>query len=226
VLIAEKSQLRTDIHARRSRVAHEKHDPRLLRRKQAMPHLWIQHSAPSAPTADIEDESCRWLAAPLVGDALHLPLRHEGHGAVAPTGTVAPPDRPASVLRVSGGDGEYWLLAGSESVRVNGLPLLAGIRVLRDRDEIRVDGDPPVYFSTEKLARVECFPGAARPTFCARCKVEIEVGSAAVQCPNCGVWCHETEELNCWSYPEARTCPLCDHRNSLDATYRWTPASL
>ncbi len=130
----------------------------------------------------------------------------------------------AVLLRSGGTTRERWMLVGSGSVRINGTPLAAGIRVLRDRDEIRLNGGPPVYFSTERLARVEPFPGAERQVFCPRCKLPIETGAPAVLCPGCSTWFHQTTDLPCFTYAE--TCPLCDHQTTLDGEYRWTPEEL
>jgi hypothetical protein len=118
---------------------------------------------------------------------------------------------------------EFWVLVGPPDVTVNGLPLLAGLRVLRDRDEVCAGGHQ-VFFSTERLARVEPFPGAAQPIYCARCKDVIERGADAVRCPDCGLWCHQTADTPCWTYGE--TCALCPQPTDLDASYRWTPEEL
>ncbi len=121
----------------------------------------------------------------------------------------------------------WMLLAPSESqLRINDSPLESGIRVLADRDAIRVPGLPTIYFSTERLARIETFPDAEH-VFCPRCKLMISEGNSAVRCPQCGVWHHERvpEGQRCWSYAE--TCALCDQATDLDsAGFRWTPDRL
>ena len=130
------------------------------------------------------------------------------------------------LVRTDGQQGTAWVLvAGAGSrVSVNGAPLAAGMRVVVDRDEIRVAGTDSLYFSTETLARVEKFSGGEHTLFCPRCKQEIEEGASAVKCPGCGVWHHQTEELNCWTYSEV--CALCAHATSLDAGFQWTPDGL
>ena len=119
-----------------------------------------------------------------------------------------------------------WLLiasAGTEA-SINGMPLVAGIRVLVDKDEVRVSSLDSYYFSTETFAKVEEFPASDQALFCPRCKQEITQGALAVRCPACGVWHHETEELNCWTYSDA--CALCAHPTEINGTFRWTPEEL
>jgi hypothetical protein len=121
----------------------------------------------------------------------------------------------------------WVLLAPSQSqVRINDTPLENGIRVLANRDAIRVPGLSTIYFSTERLAGVEAFPDS-KHVFCARCKLAISQGDSAVCCPQCGVWHHQQgpEGESCWSYAE--TCALCDQSTDLDtAGFRWTPEGL
>jgi hypothetical protein len=60
--------------------------------------------------------------------------------------------------RDGGFSGKYVLLwRPGQSVRVNGLPLHAGIHVLADRDEIRVNTELPVFFSEEVLLADEVY---------------------------------------------------------------------
>jgi len=125
------------------------------------------------------------------------------------------------------GHAAAWVLLAPSSadVWINDARLAHGIRVLSDRDAIRISGSSAFYFSTEKLACVEAFP-AAEPVFCPRCKLEIAAGDAAVCCPQCGIWHHErvSEEQACWTY--AKTCALCDQSTHLEiekAAFRWTP---
>jgi hypothetical protein len=119
----------------------------------------------------------------------------------------------------------WTLLAGREApLRVNGQPLVLGIRVLRDRDEISFAGHR-CFFSTEELARVVSFPGLAQAAYCPRCKQKMEVGEPAVACPHCHAWHHQTGKFPCWSYDA--TCALCQlHSTALDAGYAWTPETL
>lgn len=132
------------------------------------------------------------------------------------------------VFRHSASDqvAKWVLLAPRETlVRINNEPLECGLRVLTDRDAIRVSDRSTIYFSTEQLARIVQFPDSEY--VCARCKLTISAGDAAVCCPQCGVWHHEIadEGRNCWSYNEQ--CTVCDQATDLDSTdFRWTPEGL
>ena len=127
--------------------------------------------------------------------------------------------------RIPGADGDetrWSVLVGERArVRVNGYPVVTGYRLLEHRDEIDVPGVGIVWFSTEELARVERFPGSARPTYCARMKVEITRGSPAVRCPSCRTWFAQSEQFPGWTY--GSTCVMCRHPTDLDAGLRWMP---
>jgi hypothetical protein len=127
------------------------------------------------------------------------------------------------VILLQGRD-ERWLLQWGplQDVRVNGLPQTLGLRVLEHRDEIRIGGVAAVYFSNEKLARIEGFRGGDRTLSCARCKTPIADGTPAVLCPRCGVWYHQTDEHPCWTYTE-RCVSFCTQPTALDAGLLWTP---
>ena len=130
---------------------------------------------------------------------------------------------PARIARRGAPDADVWFVLGPPAVRVNGAPLDLGIRVLADRDELRV-GSARAFFSTETLAAIEAFPGSERPTLCPRCKLEIVAGTPAVRCTKCRVWHHESvaDGLECWSY--AATCAAdCDQPTALDTGLRWSP---
>lgn len=117
---------------------------------------------------------------------------------------------------------KVWALISSHrsDVRVNGAPVTAGMRVLADRDEIRIDGEVQ-YFSTESLAEVVPLPATERTLFCGRCRLKIETGSPAVCCPSCGISFHQSGHLPCWTYSER--CAFCSQETSLDAGFAWTP---
>jgi hypothetical protein len=135
--------------------------------------------------------------------------------------------RPAAVLvRGSADDRADWQLLArpSSGVAVNGLPLAAGMRTLLDQDEIRVPSLGALFFSTERLARVEPLPVAGHDVACPRCRQPIVPGTPAVRCPGCEVWHHGSAELPCWSY--AATCALCRQETAADAGYKWTPEGL
>ena len=176
-------------------------------------HLWV----------NVEND--RWAVLPLAGGAVSLtvsPPRLVDSSAQAQTAGAA------ILLPPSAKPQEDWvLLTGSGAeVRVNGLLLALGLRVLADRDEIRVTGAGTVFFSTERLARIAAFPSEGSEKFCPRCKLPLEAGSPAVRCPNCAVWYHqhEQQQRECWTYAEA--CALCSWPSDLDAGYSWTPEDL
>jgi hypothetical protein len=103
-------------------------------------------------------------------------------------------------------------------VFVNGVPALP-LRVLQDRDEIRVD-DQSMYFSTDGPADVVPFFGA--PTVrCGRCQGPMQMGELAVQCPRCRTWHHQAPDLSCWSY--GPQCPGCGRPTTGAA---WQPEPL
>lgn len=121
----------------------------------------------------------------------------------------------------------WALLAQAEArVRINDTSLETGIRVLADRDAIRIAEMHPVYYSTESLAAVETYADE-EPVYCARCRTLINKGDAAVRCNKCGVWHHEdpASGRNCWTY--SSKCTSCDQSTDLDAAgYSWTPEVL
>jgi hypothetical protein len=124
------------------------------------------------------------------------------------------------------GPPDAWVLLCpvDAGVHVNGEPVPLGLVVLSDRDELRIPGQPPRFFSTETIACVELFPETTRGGCCPRCRQTIECGTSAVCCPSCGLWHHASHELPCWTY--APTCAACAQDTSPDAGFRWTPEEL
>lgn len=136
----------------------------------------------------------------------------------------APADPGRLLLRRSAGEERRgWLLLAPFRLRlwVNGDLLGAGLRLLRDKDELRCAGSPPVYFSTEVPATIGVFPDTPRPARCPRCRQTLTPGRPAVRCPSCETWHHEEPGCNCWTHTPA--CALCGHGTSLDTDYRWRP---
>ncbi len=172
-----------------------------------MAHLWAR------------TESGDWEAVKVEGDVFAL---------VSGPQPVAQPDTDGAALcrRSTPGGRETWVLLSRPSVdlRLNGVPLQTGIRVLEDRDAIQLSDGSPTYFSSERLAEVELFPGSPEPVYCPRCKTEIEAGTPAVRCPGCDSWHHQSETFGCWLYAER--CALCDRPTALDAGFRWSPEDL
>lgn len=180
-----------------------------------MAHLWVRDGLGVRDELGMKDET-EWRTWPLE----HGAVRISGCG---PTPSPTLPEKDTEVVLVCPGiDGRWVLLAGAATrVRVNGLPT-AGIRVLKDRDEIRVwaHGDHIVFFSTEQTASILPYAGPEGAA-CPRCRQVFELGVPAVECPHCGVWHHETEQSPCWTYTTA--CAVCSKETCLDAGYDWRP---
>jgi hypothetical protein len=119
------------------------------------------------------------------------------------------------------------LAGGGCGVRINGLSLELGIRVLRSRDEIfLIRPRRRFFFSAEGLPRVERFPHDLRAASCPRCRHLIHPGSLAVRCPNeeCGVWHHQSADCPCWT--EGERCAMCETPTGLRAGFLWSPQDL
>ncbi|TDI46312.1 MAG: hypothetical protein E2P02_05105 [Acidobacteria bacterium] len=99
--------------------------------------------------------------------------------------------------------------------------MASGLRLLRDRDEVRLGLGQPWFFSTETLAVA---PPSDVARKCPRCKRDIKAGSEAVRCPGCDVWYHQSDEWPCWTYAE--TCVLCEQPTQFAAGYRFNPDGL
>ena len=175
--------------------------------------LWVRRQDAAVPWGVVTLGTHHGLV--LTGDATQ-PVRRPRDGEAG--------DGQVRLLRHGAAGHEEWVLVagGGRWARVNGFPLCLGMRVLGHKDAVAVDGHR-VFFSTERVAKVEPFPGADRPVFCPRCKLEIEKGTPAVRCPNpeCGLWHHETAEFNCWTY--APQCSTCSQETGLGGDYRWMP---
>jgi hypothetical protein len=155
----------------------------------------------------------QWTSVPLDGDSIDL------------TPEDVTPAVVTLLRQLHGSDARWFLVArGRARVRVNGALVVAGLRALDDRDEIRVESAPVIYYSTERLAVVEVFAGASVSLHCPRCKLPIETGAPIVRCPACNVSHHQTSELPCWTYAEH--CTLCAARTELSTRYRWSPEVL
>jgi len=119
-----------------------------------------------------------------------------------------------------------WVLVASPTARiaVNGVPLAAGLRVLRHRDHLRWDGNEwSAFLATDEVAHVETFVGSDGG-FCPRCRSEIRAGENIVRCPHCAVVHHETADgRNCWTY--SSTCAACSYPTAGDGLL-WTPEEL
>lgn len=177
-----------------------------------MAHFWLEREGD-------------WGVVALGGERLEFtgdvetPLRRGGEN--------RPVGQPGLVMEAAGAECDTWVMMTNENVsdiHINGVELLTGMRVLRDRDEIRVGSGLPMFFSTERLPRVEEFPAVPKKVRCRRCMQFIEQGTPAVRCPKCGVWHHESEELPGWTYDTH--CANCDQPTDLEGGYHWTPEVL
>ena len=119
---------------------------------------------------------------------------------------------------------EGWLLftPAAQPVLVNGEPVFLGVRALYDRDELRLPGAAPMYFSTEHRVAIEPFTGLAEGR-CPRCTRVIDLLSPAVRCASCKTWYHSTEARPCFSYGESPICVVCGADAVLSAEYSWSP---
>lgn len=113
-------------------------------------------------------------------------------------------------------------------VRVNGLPVPGGARVLEHKDEVLVQGGR-LFFSAEGAPTVVAYHVAegGRPATCPICRGPIKEDMTAVQCPGCGRWFHQLEAGEgrpakpCWTY--APTCRFCNHPTALGTESAWRP---
>lgn len=125
----------------------------------------------------------------------------------------------ALLIQPLNGTGAALISRPDSGVRVNGYPILAGIHLLSDRDEIRLQNER-FYFSSHDPLVVETMD--SDPVACPRCSGSIESGTPAVRC-HCGAWFHQSEEHPCFTYGE--TCPLCGASSQLDAD-PWDPSTI
>jgi hypothetical protein len=217
--------------------------------------VWVRHTGEVFQVAHVwfrqTGGASHWTAGLLETAACRLSGNQDGSVRIDPAQLVEEPSvRPERARRTEPqttsawltrhddlGREERWILLAAthagETVRCNGMPLTAGLRILRDRDEIRLPGCEPVYFSTERLCRVVPYPAHEKPVICPRCRQPL--AGTAVQCPNvhCGAWHHQSAELPCWTgyVDEGRpfaTCALCNRPTTLypEAEFVWTPEGL
>lgn len=113
------------------------------------------------------------------------------------------------------------------SITVNGYPLF-DLTVLEDQAAITFTTAGQrcrAYFSTEARPQVVSYQPAQtgarspQPVVCMRCKGKIDPGHAVVQCPRCGLWYHQMEGRQCWTYDQR--CAGCQRPTVM--AYAWTP---
>jgi len=109
-----------------------------------------------------------------------------------------PAQKATQIVQVGAGRRQASVLIWSpdKTVRVNGWTLTTGIRVLADRDEIRIGDRTPVFYSSESVARSRSSPEAT-----ARSSATLYAADrkrkAVVRCPDCGLMYHQDAELRC-----------------------------
>lgn len=175
-----------------------------------MAHLWTRNHA-------------GWAPERLGGESFRLCAGGPGTHMASDKATARRGDAEAHLVPAIVGASHVWALmapAGSR-VQVNGRAPLAGLCVLRDRDEIRLGNGEVLYFSTDSLATVVPFSGSDRSVFCGRCRQRIDAGVPVVCCPDCGIWFHQGSDLPCWTYSEK--CAFCGRATALDAGFMWAP---
>jgi len=175
-----------------------------------MPLLWNQR-----------EHKEQWSPVPLGDEDVALPLDPD-----PPVGGSGPAAAVITRPVPGGGPARTLMAAPGGLVWVNGEPLILGIRVLCDRDTIRIGARECVFYSTESLPQIVPFP-EARPVPCARCKTDIMPGTPAVRCPSltCNAWHHQSDDLPCWTYAE-KCAGACDQSTAMDGHYRWNPEGI
>lgn len=180
-----------------------------------MAQLWIYSS-----------DTNEWQVAPLDGPAFAVTIGEASRLLVAPAST----SEKGVTIRCVDAAKNHWVLMDNRTMptaRVNELPVLNGMRALHDRDLLGFDAGACGFFSTERPAAIEPFPGIeGTPAYCGRCRQAIAVDTHAVQCTNpaCRVWHHQSDALPCWTHVDH--CSMCDQSTALDGSFRWTPEDL
>jgi hypothetical protein len=181
-----------------------------------MAHLWMESPSDSSrgPEPGGQDDlktrlgPNSWSRIDLRSDALPLDCGSDARASIIP-------------FRDPEGVGGWAILTSAPGETfVNGMPLLLGLRVLADRDEIRFRNSPRMAYSAEEPAQIQPLSESKAPGVCARCRQSIEAESPAVQCPGCSALYHETQEFPCFTYAE--TCTVCSRAARLGA-FLWRP---
>jgi Prokaryotic RING finger family 1 len=122
-----------------------------------------------------------------------------------------------------GADGGVALMTRpGAAARVNGLPILGGLRLLDHQDEVLI-GRERFYYSAESTPVVVPFrhEGEGRRPSCPICRGPLGDGDDAVQCPGCGRWYHQLAARPCFTY--APQCRFCRHPTALTGAAVWCP---
>ena len=89
---------------------------------------------------------------------------------------------------------------------INGVRCVAGLKILRHGDEVRLSGCPDrTYLSTESVVEIAAHAGEPRP--CVRCGQAVGEGDLSIVCV-CGGLYHEDEAngLYCYSLGPCKRC--------------------
>jgi len=102
--------------------------------------------------------------------------------------------------------------------------VLAGIRVLKDRDEIVIHQQARFYFSAQSFARVETFkPKGSERISCSICGNLVREGEQIVCCPRCQVIYHQKDDCPCWTSSQACATYGCGFATALNNQKIWIP---
>lgn len=184
-------------------------------------------SSLSRPTSkqSVRDKTPRSIHSrrtPLIEPESIVSLSREGALLLRSEGAAG--DRGETEIGGSASPAGWAVLAGPDTrLCINGLAIAAGIAALRHRDGLCLDGGAPLYFSTERLVRIETYRAADAPG-CPRCTLPIELGDACVRCPGCNVLHHQRSDRACWTY--SPNCARCDQSSDLEAGFSWSPEDL
>ena len=158
-----------------------------------------------------------------------LALRLTARKRINPTSRFLGAANMLFLVRTGMANAENWfVLPGpATQLRLNGSPVTTGMAHLADKDVLAFESNPAEHiFTTERLAVVECYAGAAS-LFCPRCKLPLVPGQNFVACPSCRVIHHQDESIDklCWTYADG--CANCYRDTGLtNPTYSWTPNAL
>ena len=128
------------------------------------------------------------------------------------------------------GDDLFLLLTNHDSkhkLRINGDPLYANFRLLRNRDEVMISSaggsSQRLFFSSERKAVIDSFHESAHEVSCMRCHQRLFHGDSIVRCPSCGALHHESSDVLCWSYSSTCANGICSHTTDMNKEFRWIP---
>ena len=176
-----------------------------------MARLWYQESEGAWTSTLLEQD------AYAIGETPPRPV------SLSPTTAQLPTEGVLIVRRDRRDDAPWVLFTGAlHQVRIGGFRVIGGLRALRDRDAIQVDGNPTVFVTFKEPATVVPYPTGATPVRCPRCTKMIEPDDPAVRCPGCEIWYHQIDEKRpCWTY--GPTCRECDESTRLGDQESWSP---